>query len=346
MTIIAELILYSFQSVFTIIVVAFAGAMLVKYKVLNNDHLMLLAKLTVILTLPCLLATKVAANIDFNKIKELWVLPLSCFVYTIIGLTLGYIMSKLIRPKKEIIPGMIVTTGFGNAAYMPMSLILAITVIFPVFAQDKDSAATGIAYISLYLLTFSPMMWSLGYFILSGKKYSEFKLKSLFPPPVIGLLIGAVIGFVPFLKDLFVARSGFLYPVYSAAELIAAPTVALALLVLGGKLAHGPIKGAICKKSLTVVAVSKLIILPCFALLYVQFLLFTGIIPNNILLILILVLEAAAPPATNTVIMSALIGKNEDVIATILFWLYMLSIITITFFIMITMWIHGPSSSF
>lgn len=336
-----DLLTYSFKSVSTIIFACVAGALLVRFKVLNDEHLKFLSKIVFIVMLPCLLFTKVAGNDKLGELlKTSWILPLSCVFYIILGCGLGFIAAKLCRPKKEFFNGVVAASGFANSGYMPIPMVIVVTAIFPCFINQKNSAIIGVSYVSAYLLAFSPLAWSLGYSLVAGRKVKEIKLSHLLPPPVIAILSGLIIGLLPG-REILCKPEGFLFSIFGAAELVAAGTIPCALIVLGGKLSHGPVRGIVNKRTIFSVIMIKLIILPIIGIAYVSSLRKFGLIPMDSLLALVLILEAAVPPATNLVLMCALEHKNEKEMATLLFWLYISSIPTITIFIIISMWLFG-----
>jgi predicted permease len=336
-----ELLYFSAKSVILVFAVASLGVIFVRLKLLKDKHLKLISQFIFTASLPCLLFSKVAININLTRLKELWVLPFSCVLYVFVGLLLGLLTVKLCKPKKEFSRCVVASCGFGNTGYLPMSLIVAITAFFPIFSKHENAGDLGIAYISTFLIGFSPLMWSVGYTIVSGKSIKEFTLSQLLPPPLIGLLFGLLIGLTPPLKKLICLPSGTLYPLFYMAELVAAPTIICALILLGGKLAFTPIASTINKKTIIGMVLSKLIIMPLLALFYVKFLISAQFIPNEIIIILVFIIEATVPPANNLIVMCSVIGKNEENMATLLFRMYLFCIPTTTFFIMITLYLFA-----
>lgn len=337
-----ELLYFASQSVGSILLAAMAGALIVRFKLIQKESLNVLSKLVFYITLPCLLFSKVAASVQWNNLLEMWILPVSCVIYICLGLVIGRIAAKLCRPKPEMILGITTAVGFSNAGYLPIPLLTAVVYIFPLFSDSKSAEGQIITLISVFLICFSPLMWTIGFSLISGTKIKEFRVKKFFPPPVIGISLGLLVGLIPPLKAQLCDTNGIFHAVYRAASIMADATIPCALLILGGKLSHGPPRGVINKKTIFAVILTKLIIFPILAMVYVAILLKFNLIPASLLFILVLVVEAGSPPANNLVVMASLANRKiEDGMAAILFWSYLAAIPTMTLLIMLTIYIFG-----
>ncbi len=337
-----ELLPYAGKAVISIFLIALAGVFLVRSKIVTKDALRVLGHLVVYLFLPCLLFHKIAASISWDQLREYWVFPITCILYVVLGLSLGRITVKICKPRKKMKSGVIAAIAFNNFGYIPIPLILAVTTIFPVFMSDPQAGDKGIALISICLLVYSPILWTVGYSLVSGRKLSDLTWRKLFPPPVVGILAGACAGMIPPLKELICYSGGFLYPAYRAAGIIGEATIPCVLILLGGCLASGPVRGIVNKRTIFSVILIKLIIFPIIAICYVLLLRHLGVLPANMLAALVLVIEAGSPPANNLVVMAA--GTNPDIedgMATIIFWTYLSSIVTLTLTVIAAMWVFG-----
>lgn len=336
------LLAYAAKAVVIIMFVAVAGAMLKRHGVIGPEIIGGLGKLVFFAMLPCLLFTKIAETIDWRRLREYWVLPLSCFAYIGFGLALGYVIARLCRPREEFFRGVITATAFGNSSYLPIPLVMAVASIFPAFVGRANAAAEGVAYVSMFLIGFSPMLWTVGLNMLSGRSKRQVKLRHLLPPPVIGMLLGVVVGLNPFLKGLFCLPSGICRPLFDSAAVLAAGTVPCALVLLGGNLASGPAPGAVNKRTVAALILGKLIMMPVLAIFYVKFIFSAGLAPMDPLLALVLVVEAGTPPATNLTVMCAMLENSDGkAMGALLFWSYIASVPTLTFAVMLAMWAFG-----
>lgn len=332
-----EVFVCTVKSVLTVLIAASTGIFLVRLKVLSNESLRTISKVVFFISLPSLLFSKVAQAIDLKTLSELWIFPVSALIFIFSGCLLGFLACKFFKIKGDIRGLVMAASGLGNSGYLPIPLVVAICSIFPIFLTDPESSAKGITFISAYIMVFSPMLWTYGYNFLAGKEKHRFKLKYFFPPPIIGLLCGLLIGLTPFLNNLFCRPDGFLYPIFAAAKIVALSTIPLALIVLGGRFAV-PVPGVkVENKAVFSVIVIKLLLLPIMALVYIFGLRRFGIIPMDPLVALVLLIEAATPPANNLIVIASIHGKNEQATAKTLFWCYTFCVISLTFFITIAM---------
>jgi predicted permease len=341
---ILKLLYSASQAVGTILLAAMGGALIVRFKLVAKDSLNILSKLVLYVMLPCLLFTKVSASINFERLISMWILPVSCVIYIFLGLFIGRIVAKICRPKPEMVPGITTAVAFSNASYLPIPLLVAVVYIFPLFSNSlggsQQAAAEIVTLISVFLICFSPLMWTIGFSLISGDGIKDITIKKLLPPPVIGILIGLLVGLIPPLKSQLCAPDGLFHAVFRAASIMAEGTIPCALLILGGKLSHGPPKGAVNRRTIFAVILTKLMIFPALAMGYVAVLLKFNLIPASMLFILVLIIEAGSPPANNLVVMASLANRKiEDGMAAILFWSYLVSIPTLTFLVMLTIYL-------
>lgn len=337
-----ELLPYSCKAVVSIFLIALTGVFLVRSKIIGRDSLKVLGNLIIHLLLPCLLFHKIAASASWEQLREYWIFPVTCVIYIGFGLILGWLTVNICKPRKEIKSGVLAAIAFNNSGYVPIALVTGITAIFPVFVSDPQSRDEAISFIAIYLLGYSPILWTVGYSLISGEKISNMSIKKIFPPPVIGMLTGVTVGMIPALKNLFCSSNGILYPLHKAAGIIGDATVPCVLILLGGCLAAGPVRKVVNKRTIFSVILIKLIIFPAIAICYVLLLRHFGALPANMLASVVLVIEAGSPPANNLVVMASVVNPEiEDGMATIIFWTYLSSIISLTLTVVAAMWVFG-----
>jgi len=339
-----QLGIFSSKAVLTVLLMAVAGAALVRFKFLKDESLGVLSQCVFAIMLPCLLFSKVAEKIDLNVLLRYWLVPASAVLFVFSGLLFGYIAAKLLRHPPHFFKAGVAASSFGNISFIPIPLIAAMTAIFPAFSSTPGSAAQGIAYISLYLMVYSPMLWSIGFRLLSAEDSTNGRIRFLdiVNPPLIGMACGILVGTIPAMKWLFIGQGALLSPLFNAAETVGTAAIPCAIIVLGGKLAYGPTHCALPLRSIIGISLVKLVILPGFALGCVWSVMKYGIIPKDPLLAVILVVEAAVPQATNLSIMCSLRNKAiEKDMACLLFWNYLASAPILAAFIVLTLWLLG-----
>ncbi len=335
------LIISVLKAVATIFIICGLGAILVRKKILLEKDLQVLSKAVTWTMFPALAFVNISKNIDLNVIKELWILPFSCLLFALVGMSFGWVFSKIFKIAPQFQNTIITTCGFGNAGFIPMPLIISLAFVLPVFQDNPEGfGLKGVAYIAIFLLTFTPFIWSFAYALILQKKVKELRFKDVTAPPVYGALLGIVIGLIPAIKGSLCVQTGEFYFIFKALEILGWGTIPCSLIILGGKLSNGPIKGSIRLRAIFSVVLGKLILMPIFIFMYIKLLLFVDIIKFDIILILVLMIEAAMPPATNLIVMTTLRGikEEEDAMASVMFYTYIISIITVTLTILLTVY--------
>ncbi len=336
-----SLFFYSAQAVFTIVLMSAGGIILARLKLIDSNSLQTISRIIFHLLMPCMLFASFAQTMDFGKLKELWILPVTALIYIVGGLALGAAAARILKVKPESRSMVTASSGFANAMYLPIPLVAAICLIFPEFSGNPELKAVGMAYVSMFIIIFSPMMWTLGFNILGEKPHSSIKFSDIITPPVCGIVLGFAVANFPFAKNAFCGDGGFLHPVFTACVSLGNAVVPCAMIVLGGSFAFSPLAKHADKRSVVAVILVKLIVLPLLAILYIKALIFFNLIPHGAvqdrLLVIVMLIQAAVPPATTLIVISSLQKKNIEEMGSLLQWSYLTSLATLTLFIVFGM---------
>lgn len=261
---------------------------------------------------------------------QLALMPLVALFQIGVGALIGQLVTKKETDKEQ---GRIVSmcTTFGNSGPLPLLFADAL------FARANPAIQSQVvACISFYLLAWSPLFWSFGKIILGtsekeligqdnslGAKLLR-QLKQFLSPPVVGSLLGILVG-ASSLRNIFL--KGWLYPLFSAMQTLGTAYLPAALLVLAGSLASKTEKkeddestsaeaSGLTVKSLSKIAIARFLLAPCWGLtcLYglgrLNLLGEAGSAARAILSFVIL-MEACMPPAQNSVILLQLAGFTQ-----------------------------------
>lgn len=344
-------------------------------RVLDGPSISALSKLTYWMFQPCFLMCSVASTLAAATSPAgaavvagipkgaLLLLPLA----SLFQIGLGGIAAKLITTRKFGVRPMLLgidtddddgandvkmCTTFSNSG--PLPLILSDALFGGAILSDVS------ACISFYLLMWSPLFWSFGRVILGS--YTDTKgendtlrtkiasnLKKFFSPPVVGSILGVVIGSSSMLRDLMLAPRGALAPLFGAANTFGVAYLPAAVLVLAGSLAGAkkgepsdtaePPKVASSLTAKTVIAImmSRFILSPVLAITTVRLLSVLKLLPVDdpralAIVTFTLLMEGCMPPAQNSVIILQLDDKKERAakMAKMLTVIYTLSVVPIT----------------
>jgi len=355
--------------------------------ILDPSAISILSKLTFWIFQPCFLFTGVAGTLSTAlgggsssagglSPQALFLLPLAALLQISMGFLLAniYTTSKLRNPllgisqdDDETASDIKMCATFANSGPLPLIFADAL------FQMKKGIYNDVAACVSFYLLIWSPMFWTLGRIILGSYKDNKTKdglvnwriqlqnrLGLIFSPPVVGSLLGLIVGSQSNLRNLFFQSSGLFHPLYSAAKSFGYAYLPAALLVLAGSLvgtkattstntAMNPTSSnvntftsssssRIHPKTIITLLCSRFILAPMVALAAMRLLTFFNLLPTSnprslAIVTYTLLCEGCMPPAQNSVVMLQLDGKRDRAakMAKLLTVLYTLATIPITF---------------
>jgi predicted permease len=326
-TVITELLINAGVAVKTVLILllaAGAGAVLARQKILHKQAVRDISQLIFRLTLPCLLFSSIVRELSFDTLRAAWIVPAFAVFLNTTGIVAGYLISSILRPKAPFRRSMIAATAFANSGYAPLAVFAALAMQHPeLFGENVDTEGTSL--VSIYLVTYSPMLWMIGFRLVSQKSLKEVTLKQLLPPPVMAALLAMVLALIPWAKSLFVGDTAVLGGVYSAAQLLGKMTMPAALIIIGANLAHGPMRNAIKIRTIVGASIGRYLIVPIVALTVLLTLQSMGMVLPRLVFFL-LMLQSFVPPALNLVVMCQVQEKNQEEMASLMFWMYMIGV--------------------
>lgn len=361
----------SFKSIATLLSTCGLGCLAASKGLLDQNTMGVLSKCVFNIFQPCLLFVnvgavvgKIAASGDLNA--AIFLLPLFAFFQIAFGRLIAKIFAKVLFGKdksSERAKELVATTTFSNSGPLPLVFSAGL------FAGHANPALLpkAIAYISLYLLGWSPLFWIIGPSILSDDTQSssetpEEKRKKLFTrivsPPVVGSVFGMIVGFTAPLRNL-VGPTGPLAPVIEAMRTLGAGYLPAVLLVLAGSLASSFNKvspendshsSSIVEKAkansgyakqLIATYLAKFLLFPTLMMSIISFSMNNNVpflgqwLINDPMLQFVLLLESCMPSAQNLTVILQLQGKKDAAgrLARTLMFLYILGVPAITFWL-------------
>lgn len=327
----------------SVVLACAAGAWLARRGILHREGVASLSSVVFKLMLPCLLFSKISSGFTAEDICNWWILPVMAIFYNLIGMSMGQGIRRVFKVQDESKEAVVAACTFANSGYLPMTLIAALYGVSAGTGQDPQAAARGIAYISVYLVAQSPFLWGWGYPYLGGKTGGWPPLNRIFSPPVYGIIAGVFIALLPPLNQLFYGSHPPLRVLLSTVDLLGAGTLPCAMLIIGANLSRIQIRDTAVVPPRVIAAVSavRLLIMPLVGIGVTLTLAACSLIPDDPLFRLVLMLEAATPSAANLVVMCQLHQRGEKVMATLIFWEYLFSILTLTLFLSLHLLLAG-----
>jgi predicted permease len=357
-------------------------------RVLDDTTVTSLSKLTYWLFQPCFLFCGVATTLakatspGSNGLPKnaLFLMPIA----SILQIGLGSITGKIITTKKfgirqrllgieekddESANDIKMCTTFANSGPLPLILSEAL------FGRSSADLLTDVnACVSFYLLAWSPLFWTFGRVILGTNKKSYgsscentsrtqifvTSVKNISSPPVMGSILGVMIGSNPLLRNLLVNPKGLLSPLFGAMNTLGSAYLPAVILVLAGSLVGSPkvdtstiekqkgnnLKNEvateeneknICFKTIVTLLVSRFLLSPIMAATTLYILSCLNLLQFHSsrtlsIVIFTLMMEGCMPPAQNSVIILQLDGKKERAakMAKLLTIMYSVSTLPVT----------------
>lgn len=236
----------AFKAILKLVGTCGIGAYAGKVGILDKVALGVLSKLIFNIFQPCLLFVNVCQTVSTaGGSAAVWILPAAAGVQILLGYLVGLVVTRVIygNVESEEKRQTLTCTTFSNSGPLPLVFVDALFRAHP----DQTLLPKAVAYISLYLLGWSPLFWIVAPAILSEPGNADGKAKSaeqkkqelltrIFSPPVIGSLMGLVVGSIPALRKQLIPSSGLLNWLFEAMRTLGTAYLPAVLLVLAGSL--------------------------------------------------------------------------------------------------------------
>ncbi|MHC4870523.1 MAG: AEC family transporter [Planctomycetota bacterium] len=285
----------------------------------------LLSKVVLYITLPMMLIAELTMSTGLLDKYDRWYwLPLISIAIMCSSGAIGRITAHFFLKKKKLMTICLLMCFFHNAGYFPLVIVEG---VFPEYPDLK-------ILVMLSVIGVSPLLWSISPIILSSGNNNGVNLKNMVNPPVVSVLAGLLL--------LLVNAKGTLEAVsvgaYSLCELIIEPmlfignfTVPMILIVLGGSLSKLTVSKPDEPRFVITYISTKLFIVPALGLLIIPHL---GLDP---MLAIVLIVSTMQPTALAMTVQAREFAEKHigEVISESLFFVYTVSIISLTLFLTI-----------
>ncbi|MEN6385827.1 MAG: AEC family transporter [Phycisphaerales bacterium] len=303
----------TFQAVLQVLLIALAAGILMRKKILTDEQIKAISAIGVRILLPCMIFSNIILNFEPASFNIWPMLPASAFLMVGAGIVFALILFwPNINAKKYLFA----PAALQNAGY----LILPVGKFL--YPDQFDKFAM---YCFLYILGLSPILWSLGKYLVSSLPDEKPSIKNLFTPPFVANILAIA---------LVLLKLKFIIPgfVINSIDLLGTAAVPVATFVLGAVLGSIPfgIRG-FAADAIKVLAI-RLLLVP---LVTIGILLLTGLNKNYPLLCNLFVLQSSSSPATALILQVKHYGGKEHELGSILLLSYIACIFTMPFWLAI-----------
>jgi len=268
---------------------------------------------------------------DKASVMQGIIFPPFALLYLIVMFLISYLIYTLFKIKGSEKRAGVALSTFGNSGYIPLSLIEIFPITLP-FLVTKFDPKISTLFVGTYLLINSPLLWSIGNFLVAGKGAYP-KPKEFFTPPLAGIIAGLLVVILG-AQNFFLNKELPFYYIFTAFEKIGSTTLPFIMITLGSMIADIKIDPE-TKKGLTLnfslVFLIRFILSP---LLYwiLFFLVIKNLKPTPIQNWVIF-LEMHTPAATNLSVMAHKVEQNENLISFSLLFSYIFFLILLPVYI-------------
>ncbi len=308
----------TFIAMLVIFIIIITAGLLVRRRIVMEDQIQGLTRVTVNVFAPCLIFTNIVKSFDPGVQSFWWVLPLSSLLIASVGLLCGYLVFfRRVAMKKN----MLAMCSLQNAGYLILPLG---KVLYP---NQFDEFAL---YVFLFIPVFSLILWSYGKYLCTSGETERIHLRALITPPFLACVVSLAIVFLNVSQYFNNRDQYFLHGILRAMYLLGEATVPLANFILGAIL--GTISLRIrpyLTDAIRVIGV-KLFLIPLLVLMVLRF---THWFSSNELLCDFFMIQSASPPSMGLILQVKNYGGDVRKVSSLMLVCYSLCVLTLPFWL-------------
>ncbi|KAK4125219.1 auxin efflux carrier [Parathielavia appendiculata] len=174
-----NLVLLVFGAVLEVVCVSLPGYIIARLGHFDADKQKFLANLNVMLFTPCLIFTKLASQLNADKLVELGIIPIIFVIQTLVSYLVSRIVARCFGFNRRASNFVTAMGVFGNSNSLPISLVISLSQTLKGLHWDRipgdnddEVAARGILYLMVFQQLGQLVRWSWGYHVLLAPKSS------------------------------------------------------------------------------------------------------------------------------------------------------------------------------
>jgi malate permease and related proteins len=308
------------SQIFILAIVVLIGAVAAKLKVLTIEAKDMLSKVIFNISLPLMLFTNFLKLDATPRLiaNSFIVLSVSGFVILFMLLA-GWLATRIFHIKGREAAVFKAHSMFGNTIFLGFPLITALY------------GVEGLLYASMFQLVSNLIMWTVGVVVLThGDGTSWMKsISRVWNPNTVATLSGLIFFIFSIKLPALIVKP--------LSELGSANTW-LSMLYIGAMLVLADVGGLLGKKSLYIISMNRLIVVPAILIsFFVFFTVISGIAPDK-LVSSVIILEASMPCMATVVIMAKELGADDHLAVGNVFVSTIVSILTLPLVLLAINW--------
>ena len=305
-----QLFVDTLLKVAVLILLAVPGYILTKLKKLGASAVKYLVDIIFYVCQPAIVLSA------FQKVEyrpEMLVNMLIAFAVGFLGIFL--ITVSVLPPAKRLLgrdKGGIISyaSAFGNVAFMGI----------PVVAMLLPDQPEALIYLTVFTVSFNMLSWTLGAYVMSGKREYISLKKAILNPPTLAVLIALPLFFLNFSIDVRI-RVGITY--------LGDMVTPLSMTVLGIRFANIRLRELFNDPAVYAAGFLKLVFIPFLLYLLLLLLKLDGVLASTLYIIFLM------PSASNLLLFAEYFDKNKETAAKLVLFTTAVSAITIPLMLML-----------
>lgn len=178
-----NLVLLVFGAVLEVVCVSLPGYIIARLGHFDAEKQKFLANLNVMLFTPCLIFTKLASQLNADKLLDLGIIPIIFIIQTFVSYIVSRVVARCFGFNKRASNFVTAMGVFGNSNSLPISLVISLAQTLKGLHWDRipgdnddEVAARGILYLLVFQQLGQLVRWSWGYHVLLApkSKYEEY----------------------------------------------------------------------------------------------------------------------------------------------------------------------------
>lgn len=301
-----DALLLSLGAIGKLFLVALVGFLFVRRRIITDEMIQGLARLMIDAIVPCALSVAMIKGLNRDTLTDaspaillpaLYV-PLSALV------VLGFFRLSRGGNSTNSDRACAAVASIPNSIYVPLPLAMAVT-------PPEHQLLVGV-YVGAAVLAINPLQWTLGSWLVMGERSHESRdwrnsLRQTLNGPVIGIIAGVILAFVPGFPEAARGEAGSFFPLqvlFGAMAFLGQAMAPMAMVVIGALIGQCRAREVMSLRRLAPILLSRFLIVPGLVWLSIV----SGLVPATGLVAFVLMLTAAAPPAMNM----ALVARRYD----------------------------------
>ena len=297
-----------------------------------RDFYRSLSRLIVQVAFPLYFFARIS-KVDAAEMTGAFLFPLAAMLIIVTALVVSVLVFRFIPGSRQEKRTYVALSSFGNSGMIPLTITELLPLSLPLFAEQLAPNLPSM-YVGAYILAETPILWSIGNFLITGQGRLP-KIREIITPPLVGILAGTAAA-LSGRNTLFMTESQLLFHLVRSLELLGSLTFPLILFILGTQIGQLQLNRGTIRRLLPGTLLVSLVRFFLMPGIFVLILKIPGLEERlSFSQKWILFLEMTTPPATNLSLIASKAGMQEDHVSFTILLNYLLYLLVLPLYIVL-----------